>query len=206
MSGGVIGIFGGSFSPPHLGHTRALTAFIAQERLDCTYVIPTLVPPHKTLGGDATPEERLEMCRLAFSHLPVTVSDREIRRGGKSYTVLTLEELKTEDNRLVFLCGTDMLLTLEEWHLPARIFELAEIVYVCRETGEEGQKMAARLHERAEEYRQKYGAILRPLSVDEVIDISSTEIRAALAEGGDTAAYLATPVKEYIEKCHLYGR
>lgn len=206
MSGGVIGIFGGSFSPPHLGHARALAAFIEQEKPELTYVIPTLVPPHKALGGDATAEERLEMCRLAFSHLPVTVSDREIRRGGKSYTVLTLEELKSADNRLVFLCGTDMLLTLEEWHLPARIFELAEIVYVCREAGEEGQKMAARLHERAEYYRKKYGAVLRPLLSADVLEISSTEIRDALAEGRDTAAYLATPVKEYIDKCHLYGR
>ena len=64
-----LGIYGGTFSPPHLGHYRALKAFIEQERPHNTLVIPTFLPPHKQLKGDATPEQRLEMCQLAFASL-----------------------------------------------------------------------------------------------------------------------------------------
>ena len=91
-----IGIYGGSFSPPHMGHYRALSAFVNAFKPDKTYVIPTLIPPHKELSSAATPEERLAMCRLAFGELDITVSDMEIKRGGKSYTVLTLQELAKE--------------------------------------------------------------------------------------------------------------
>jgi nicotinate-nucleotide adenylyltransferase len=145
MSAKRIGIYGGTFSPPHLGHRRAVEAFALAEQLDEIYVIPTFTPPHKQLQGDATPQQRMEMCRLAFAGLPVAVSDLEIRRGGKSYTVLTLEELKAPDNTLVLLCGTDMFLTIDSWYQAARIFELAEIVYVQRETGLLGEESAIKL-------------------------------------------------------------
>ncbi len=203
MTGEVIGIYGGSFSPPHIGHYRALEAFIRAESPARTLVIPTLIPPHKQLSGDATPEERLHMCRLAFRDLPVTVDDREIRRGGKSYTVLTLEELKTPKNRLLFLCGTDMLMTLDSWYQPERIFALAEIVYVCRESGEAEFEMKRALRRRAEEYRIRYSAIVRELSAD-VVDISSTDLRRAMEEDGTASLYLHPDVEEYIKACHLY--
>ncbi len=203
MKGECIGIYGGSFSPPHIGHYRALDAFIKVERPTRTLVIPTLIPPHKQLGGDATPEQRLHMCRLAFADLPVTVDDREIRRGGKSYTVLTLEELKTADNRLFFLCGTDMLMTLDSWHQPERIFELAEIVYVCREGGGAQAEARRALRRKAEEYRQRFSAVVRELFAD-VVEISSTDLRKALGKERNASAYLHPDVEEYIKACHLY--
>ena len=203
MSGEIIGIYGGSFSPPHIGHRRALEAFIEKESPTKILVIPTLIPPHKQLSGDASPEERLHMCRMAFGDLPIIVDDREIRRGGKSYTVLTLEELKTSDNRLLFLCGTDMLLTLDQWYQPQRIFELSEIVYVCREDGEAGLAAREALRRKAEEYRVRYSAVVRELSAD-VVEVSSTDLRRALKEGEAASRYLHPDVEEYIRKCHLY--
>lgn len=198
-----IGIYGGSFSPPHMGHYRALSAFVNAFKPDKTYVIPTLIPPHKELSSAATPEERLAMCRLAFGELDITVSDMEIKRGGKSYTVLTLQELAKEGDRLLLLCGTDMLLTLDRWYMPERIFALAEIVYVSREEGEAGREANAAMAKKAEEYRARFGATVHALSC-ETFAVSSTELRTMLADGKDVSAFLHPRVKEYIAKCQLY--
>ena len=195
-----IAIYGGSFSPPHLGHFCALKGLIQQEKPDTTLLIPALVPPHKQLKGNASPEQRMEMCRLAFNELPVTVSDIELRRGGTSYTVLTLRELKRSDNTLLLLCGTDMFLTLDTWYMPKEIFSLAEIIYMRREDVPE---VADELHAKAEFYQKTYGAITREL-VYEPLAISSTELRQMIAEGKDTSEYLHPTVREYIEKCQLY--
>lgn len=198
-----IGIYGGTFSPPHLGHRRVVEAFIRQEKPDEMQVIPTLIPPHKLLHGDATPAQRMEMCRRCFAGLPVTVSDREIRRGGKSYTVLTLEELTAQDTRLVFLCGTDMFMTLDTWREPERIFALSEIVYACRESGAAAVSVRQALSERAELYRTRYGARTRPLVFD-ALEISSERLRQMLARGEDTTAWLHPDVRRYIDKWQLY--
>lgn len=201
--GKTIAIYGGSFSPPHKGHYRALDALIRAFSPDITYVIPALIPPHKSISSAATPEERLEMCHLAFDELSVAVSDMEIKRGGKSYTVLTLEELAGEGNRLLLLCGTDMFLTLDAWYMPERIFELAEIVYACREEGEAGKAAAQAMNEKAQEYRTRFGATVHALALPS-LEISSSELRTRLANGEDTEDFLHPKVKEYIEKCNLY--
>lgn len=195
-----IAIYGGSFSPPHLGHFRALEGLIRQEKPDRTLLIPALTPPHKALKGNATPEQRMDMCRLAFADLPVTVSDMELRRGGTSYTVLTLRELKDRSNTLLLLCGTDMFLTLDTWYMPEEIFALSEIVYMRRE---EEPEISEKLHAKAEAYREKYGAVTREL-VCKPLEISSTALRQMIAEDKDTAQYLHPDVREYIRKCQLY--
>jgi len=200
MTGERIGIYGGSFSPPHNGHLRALSAFIESEKPHNTLVIPALVPPHKQLKGDATPEQRLAMCRLAFGELPVTVSDMELRRGGTSYTVLTLRELKREDNTLLLLCGTDMFLTLNTWYHADEIFALADIVYMRRE---EDAVTAKQLAECAVHYRRDYAARVREL-VCPPLEVSSTVLRQKISNGEDTDGYLAPAVREYIEQCKLY--
>ena len=196
-----IGIYGGTFSPPHLGHYQALSAFVAQEHLDEVFVIPTNIPPHKAANGEVSAEARLAMCRLAFADLPVTVSDREIRRGGTSYTALTLNELKNDGVTLVFLCGTDMFLSMDTWYRHEEIFALAEIVYALRE--EDGH-MQVVLAEKAVQYKEKYGATVRPLS-SIVVEISSTELRKAIEAGEDTP-FLSPQVKEYIRECRLYQK
>ena len=94
-----IGIFGGTFNPPHVAHVAAAEAFSRRIDPDTLMIIPDFLPPHKTFAGTVTPEQRLDMCRLAFSHIKnVQISDMEIARGGKSYTANTLTELsKTGD-------------------------------------------------------------------------------------------------------------
>ena len=112
-----VGIYGGTFSPVHNGHVAAAKAFMEQMWLDILYVIPTGTSPHKEMDGEATGADRLEMCRLAFADVEgVIVSDCEIRRSGKSYTVDTLREFYAPEHRLFLLCGTDMMLTLDTWY------------------------------------------------------------------------------------------
>ena len=88
-----IGLFGGTFNPVHSGHVNLVKNFKEKLNLDKVLVIPTATPPHKEAKELASSEDRIEMCKLAFGDL-AEVSDVEIRRGGKSYTVETLEELK----------------------------------------------------------------------------------------------------------------
>ena len=199
-----LGLYGGTFSPPHLGHTHALELFLEEEKPDRVLVMPTYMPPHKTRAESTSCEDRLAMARLAFRHLPtVEVSDWEIARGGKSYTAVTLQALAREGWRIVFLCGTDMFLTLEEWYSPKTVFELADIVCMPRE--EDGAM--EKLEKKAVLYREKYGATVRILK-RAPRELSSTEVRNCISEGNEEklSKMLTPEVWAYIKEKGLYRK
>lgn len=196
-----VGIYGGTFSPVHNGHVAAAKAFMEQMWLDILYIIPTGVTPHKTMKGDATAADRLEMCRLAFAGMEgVIVSDLEMRREGKSYTVDTLRELYDPDGRLFLLMGTDMLLTLDRWREPEEIFRLCYPVYIRRE--EDGALDAA-IVEKIKTYQEKYGKVVRRI-VAPAIEISSTDVRTAVAEGFPIEGAVPSSVAAFIRDRGLY--
>ena len=196
-----VGIYGGTFSPVHNGHVAAARAFMEQMWLDILYVIPTGVTPHKTMKGDATPKDRLEMCRLAFEGVEgVIVSDLEMRREGKSYTVDTLRELYDPDGRLFLLMGTDMLLTLDKWREPEEIFRLCYPVYVRRETD---ASLDDAIVEKIAEYNARYGKVVRRI-VTPAIELSSTDVRAAVADGFPIEGAVPPAVARYIHEHELY--
>ncbi len=196
-----IGIYGGTFSPPHNGHVAAARAFMEQMWLDFLYVIPAAIPPHKEMEVAVDANHRLEMCRLAFQGMEgVYVSDLELRRGGRSYTVETLRELWGEDRRLFFLCGTDMVLTLDTWREPEEIFRLCYPVYIRREND---RSLDAAIIQKIGEYQQKYGKVVRRI-VTEPLEISSNQVRASLVGGKDVSALIPPSVEKYIRDNHLY--
>ena len=198
-----VGVYGGTFSPPHIGHISAAKAFIDKEKLDELIIMPTYQSPHKELSGSVTPMQRLEMCRLSFSDIDgVSVSDREISRKGKSYTYLTLSEMMSErsDIRPIFLCGTDMILTFDKWYRFEDIFKMADIVYIRRESDE---LITEQLKAKTEEYISKYNAVVRELK-NEPINISSTELREMISKNEDTSPYLNKETEEYIKKWNIY--
>ena len=196
-----IGIYGGTFSPPHNGHLAAARAFMEQMWLDILYVIPDALPPHKEMADPVSAADRLEMCRRAFGGMEgVYVSDMEIRRGGKSYTVDTLRKLAGEDRRLFLLCGTDMVLTLDEWREPAEIFRLCYPVYIRREAD---PSLDGLLIRKIAEYREKYGKVVRRI-VTEPLEISSSEIRKKLRAGESVGDLLPPAVEAYIHDKQLY--
>ena len=133
-----IAVFGGSFNPPHIGHVKAAVAAKKALGADRLIVIPTAVSPHKPQPeGSPSARARLEMTRLAFAGFEgVEVSDMELRRGGRSYTVDTLEELSLafKGAELVLLMGTDMLLGFDRiWRGYERILELSSLGVFSRD-------------------------------------------------------------------------
>ena len=196
-----IGIYGGTFSPPHNGHLRAARAFMEQMWLDFLYVIPTAVPPHKEMEVPVSAQDRLEMCRLAFSGMEgVYVSDMEIQRGGRSYTVDTLRELSGEDRRLFLLCGTDGMLTLGERNDAGEIFKLYYPVYVRRESD---KRLDGEIIAKNQEYFEKYGRYVIKLDTP-AIEISSSKLRMMMRQGGDVTEFMDSEVLKYIENKGLY--
>ncbi len=196
-----IGIYGGTFSPVHQGHVAAAKAFMEQMWLDVLYVIPTGVTPHKQMDAEVTAAQRLAMCELAFAHVEgVIVSDMEIRREGKSFTVDTLTALSGEDRRLFLLLGTDMMLTLGSWRAPERIFELCYPVYIRRESD---KALDEEIVQKIALYNQQYGKVVRRI-VSDPIEVSSTEIRDHIRGGQSIDGLVPERVAAYIKENGLY--
>lgn len=197
-----IGVYGGSFNPPHIGHVQAAKAFCQELQLDKLFLIPAAVPPHKKMPPD-TPsgEERMEMVRLAMSNLPtVQVDDLELRRSGSSYTADTLEMLKDRypDDSLYLCMGTDMFQTFDQWYRPDRIAEIAQIVMAHRVMPDRTQ-----LEKQEAAFRERFGKVPILLEND-ILPVSSTEIRRLLILGG-ADALLPASVYDYIMEQGLYG-
>ena len=141
------------------------------------------------------------MCELAFGGMKnVIVSDMEIARQGKSFTVDTLRLLSAEDRRLFLLMGTDMMLTLDEWREPEEIFRLCYPIYIRRE---QDPILEARIVAKNKLYQEKYGKIARRLMAD-VIELSSTEIRARVTAGEPIDDLVPPAVAAYITAKGLY--
>lgn len=197
-----IGVYGGTFSPPHNGHIAAAKAFMEQMWLDFLFVIPAAIPPHKEVEDDISVEHRFRMTQLAFEGIEgVYVSDLELRREGKSYTVDTLRELSGPEKRLFLLCGTDMMLTLDTWHEPEELFRLCYPVYARREKDPIIDKQ---ILQKIAFYQEKYGKIVRKIQM-EPVEISSTIIRQKIAAGKSVSNLIPPLVEQYIFDNHLYG-
>ncbi|MDD6275603.1 MAG: nicotinate (nicotinamide) nucleotide adenylyltransferase [Clostridia bacterium] len=197
-----IGIFGGTFDPPHLGHKKYACEIINKLRLDRLIVIPTCVPPHKSSEKTASGEDRLEMVRLCFKEIDkIEVSDDEIRRGGKSYTVDTVASLSAQypNDELIFIMGSDMLLSFHTWKKPLDIINKVKICGVTRL----GSLDRSRLENYVDEYfpTEKARFIIEDFSP---IEISSTQVRNAVKNGENTDGLIEKEVYEYIKKKELY--
>ena len=196
-----IGIYGGTFSPPHRAHLEAAKAFMEQMWLDFLYIIPTSASPDPDKTITANAKDRLEMCRLAFSEIEgIYVSDMEIRRGGASYTVQTLRELTGEDRRLFLLCGTDMMLSLGNWKDAEEIFSLCYPTYIRREND---PIITARITAANADYQKRFGKIVRRI-VTEPLELSSSQIRQRIQRGASISDMVPPAVEKYILDKHLY--
>ena len=197
-----LGIYGGTFAPIHNAHVKAAKAFRDELDLDKILIIPAGIPPHKQTTKGDKPEQRLQMCKLAFEgEIGIEVSDIELVRSGKSYTVLTLRELAAEDRELYFLCGTDMLLSFDRWYCFEEIFKLCTLVYARREND---RSIDPLVEEKIKEYKERYGARIKKLSCD-VLELSSTEVREMIKNGEDVTKLIPVNVHEFIKENRLYG-
>ncbi len=197
-----IGIYGGSFNPPHLGHMQAARSFQQELGLDKVILVPAATPPHKALpAGSPDGQARLEMVRLAAAELPFAeVDDLELRREGASYTVDTLKEMRKRypDDELYFCMGTDMFQSFDTWYQPKKIVALAQIAMAHREAVD--MKL---LREHAAAFRKKYGHFPVILH-NHMLPMCSTQIRRLLILGG-VEELLHPAVLQYIRDHGYYG-
>ncbi len=197
-----IGIFGGTFDPPHVGHIQAATRAIFALGLSKLIMIPSYVAPHKQSAlPTADPQQRLQMLKLLTADVPqIEVSDLEIRRGGISYTYETVQHLKNEypGAELVLLMGTDMFLSFLDWKNPDSILQNISLGVCYRGLSKEKEAVA-----RQKEILEARGGRVY-LTENAVVDISSTQLRRLLVFRG-ASSFLAESVQTYILENGLYG-
>lgn len=196
-----IGIYGGTFDPPHNGHINICKEFLNQLSLDTLYVMPAFVPPHKVVF-DNDPYVRYEMSKIAFGDISdkIIVSDLEIKRRGRSYTAETISYfVDYGDYDVYLLCGTDMFLTLDEWYKSSYIFKHSTIVHARRENDCDNEL----IEYKEAIYKEKYNAKILNLNID-VIELSSSEIRNMVNNEEDVRNFVSEGVYNYINENKLY--
>lgn len=199
-----VGLFGGTFNPPHRGHIRAAEQFAAEIAPDLLYIMPSGIPPHKAVETGDNPCHRFRMARLAFSSLPcdTVISAMELTRRGKSYTADTLRTLQAlhPGAELFLYVGSDMLFSFESWHDFRWI--LASCTLVTAPRSDEDRRHIESFCQRLTDL---YGCRYRILSLMP-LEISSTQLRQEIKDGGrkDLKNYLTAEICGYIMKNRLY--
>lgn len=186
-----VGVLGGTFDPPHVGHAVVAQDVWEQLELDRLLIIPTASPPHReaVLPGVV----RLELTRALFRGTPgLEVSAMELERAGKSFTVDTLERLRTglENGELFFVMGVDQLAVIDTWHQYRRLPGLATMA-VMRRAGQEPQ-----LPDAVADFAYITVNVTR-------IDVSSTNVRQRLREGRSIRYLVPEPIREQVEQAWI---
>lgn len=197
-----VGLFGGSFNPIHNGHLHLAESVYQALALDSVVLMPTGEAPHKDCSAYAPAIERFAMCKLAAEKYPwMQVSDKEIRKEGKSYTVETLLELRQEqpDVQWTLMIGSDMLLSFDQWRQWQDILQNARVCAVSREEGD-----LPVLQQKADALRAVVStADIIVLSV-RALPVSSTQIRENLQKNAFSSCLLPENVVQYIRVNGLY--
>ena len=196
-----IGILGGTFNPIHLGHLLIAQDALEQLGLERVIFIPSATPPHKVVDKLASEHDRLRMIKLAIrgsDHFEV--DDIEIKRGGKSYSVETLTELRRRDPRadFYFIIGADSLRELHLWREVARLVTLCTFVTVPRPGFEPKPVIDPRLSGATRRRLRQH--VLR----GHACAIASRDIRTRVASGRSIRYLVPDAVREYIRRRRLY--
>jgi nicotinate-nucleotide adenylyltransferase len=213
-----LGILGGTFNPPHLGHLAVARCAREELGLDRVLLMPARIPPHKGAEADPGPEHRLRMCRLAVDGAGgLSVCAQEIERRGPSYTVDTLEALHARHPPalLTFILGADTAGTLPAWREPARVLALAELAVAARSgvAREEVLATLAPLIGAADDGGDRDGSTasgrraagVRFLDMP-LTEISSSTARERAARGEPIVELVGRAVADYIGEHDLYRR
>jgi nicotinate-nucleotide adenylyltransferase len=196
-----LGILGGTFNPPHLGHLVCAQEAHSQLKLDGVLFVPARIPPHKPVEHEPGPEHRLELCRLAVAgDARFAVSDMELQREGPSFTVDTLKVLSTQapQDELVLILGGDIAAGLTEWHQPEQVLGLATVA-IAERRGTARDEVDRTLAQLPGGDRARFFAMPR-------IGISSTMLRRRVSAGEPIRYFVPDPVEEYIQRHGLYSQ
>lgn len=198
-----IGIFGGTFNPPHKAHRYLAKEMKRCAELDKIIIIPTFVPPHKQTTHLQSGSDRLEMCKRNFFESYFEISDIEIIRQGKSYTVDTLEALRKKypNDELFLIIGSDMLLSFHQWYRYRDILSLATLCVASREDEVSFGTLVEYAETTLGKSREKGEIIISKIPP---VELSSTLIRKKIADGADVSDLLCAEVFNYIKEKGLY--
>ncbi|NVN98190.1 MAG: nicotinate (nicotinamide) nucleotide adenylyltransferase [Geobacteraceae bacterium] len=210
-----IGLLGGTFNPIHNAHLRIAEAARDRLGLDKILFIPAATPPHKELDGEISFKHRCSMVALAIADNPhFAVSDIEQQRGGRSYTVDTLFELKNlyPDDQLYFIIGSDSFLDIASWYKVVEIFNLCNIVVIERPEALIADPISplpvairsefCYVHEELRlTHRSGFSVFFVP---DTQLDISSSSLRSMIRENKSTRYLLPDSVAKYISEKRIY--
>ena len=215
-----LGILGGTFNPIHFGHLAAAEEVRVRLRLDRILFIPSFLPPHKLDEDVPSAIHRMEMVRLASQeNAAFEISDIEIRRGGRSYTIDTIEDLHraNPDAELFFLTGLDSFLEIQTWNHWERLISLCRFVVLSRPGYHfsdllkinfmiSAREVLMQLDNGAlQEAVVRTGSFTIHLQTIPLYDISSTDIRNRVKGGKSIKYLLPEPVETYIIKNRLYA-
>ena len=212
-----IGVYGGTFNPIHFGHLRTAEEIRQRFALREIIFVPSAQPPHKRSPEIIDGSHRLKMVTLAVTGNPVfSASDIEVRRGGKSYSLDTLRELKKlhPESTLAFICGLDAFLEIDTWYRYQQLFSEADFIVTTR-PGARRVALAKAIPAaiRAEFKRQGRSEVFvhssgKTLTFTAVtgLDISSTLVRRFVREGFSPRYLIPRRVGEYITEHHLYQK
>jgi nicotinate-nucleotide adenylyltransferase len=196
-----IGILGGMFNPPHVGHLALARAAVSELGLERVLLMPVHVPPHKPAKWDPGAEHRLKMCRLAVAgEARIEVCTLELERPGPSYTVDTLRHIHASDPHaeLTLIVGADMACTLGSWREPKEILKLARLAVAERE-GSTREEVLDSLGRLGGEARVDFVGMCRTA-------VSSSLVRRRLTAGEAIDELVGPEVAEYVREHGLYGR
>jgi nicotinate-nucleotide adenylyltransferase len=195
-----VGILGGAFNPPHLGHLVCAQEALVQLELDKVVFVPVGVAPHRTLDDDPGPEARLEMVELAIADDErFTTSRIEMDREGPSYTADTLEQMREEspEDELFLILGGDQAAALASWHEPEKVLERATLAVFERLSWGRNAIVI------------KIGRLVGARDVRyldmPLIQVSSSAIRRRVREGVAIRYLVSDKVVDYIATNELYG-
>ncbi len=200
-----MGVLGGTFDPPHLGHLIPVSAAAEEGKLDQVWFMPAYTPPHKSRTDITDPYHRSAMVALAIQHYDkFRLSSYELALGRVSYTVDTIQELKNflpKEDTIHFIIGTDSFLEIDTWHQYENLIQLCDFIIINRGTGEK------ELNEKLEYLETALQTHLRNkflFAKTPYLPISSTEIRAAASRKEFLAGLVPPEVALYIERHALY--
>lgn len=199
-----IGILGGTFNPPHLGHLYIAEQVYREFALDKVIVLPVGIPPHKQEEAVLSAEQREQMCRLFCQEGNfLELCTMELRREGYTYTIDTLRafhKILKPGQRIYYIIGTDTLFQLETWKEHEAVLSQDLCTFLC--VPRPGDPMR-KVEEKIEELKERYGVKIL-LSSGAGPDISSTMVREAMARGESVAELVPERILQFMEAEHVF--
>ena len=202
-----IGIFVGTFNPPHKGHARMIEKMTEELELDKVLIIPNKVPTHKRCDELADNKERVEMCKMAFRNPKFEISTIEMDRDSDSYTILTIYDLKKKypNDDLYLIIGSDMFLIFHKWYKHKEILENCTLCVASRNVDDDIQTLRAYAFEKLGVYINGLDGKNIHISPLDAYIVSSGEIREKIKDGKSLYGIVEPEIIEYMENHKLYG-